>query len=268
MFLRLFSVELTRLFRRWMPWLILAASAFYTGLGMQNYYTSNRLQLLSGETPMPGLSFDLATSLDLLPLVLLPLLVILAASMMGSDYAQRTNQLWLTRVSRQCSLLAKFALLALVALGMQALTLLASGAVAWYYRANVFGGFSAANVNYSAVLLALLYMTLALMPYLALMLLITVASRSSFAGVIIGLGYTQFVELILTAVLHGRPWMAWYPHNLAASVSYLLNGIGNRVVEAPAYYARPLDAVYALMLYTLLFLSAAVWLYRRQDVGG
>jgi len=39
-------------------------------------------------------------------------------------------------------------------------------------------------------------------------------------------------------------------------------------VETDKYLLPPAPAFAAALLYTLLFLIAALWLYRRQDLGG
>ncbi|RPJ44471.1 MAG: hypothetical protein EHM21_10215 [Chloroflexi bacterium] len=268
MFFQLCSIETTRLLRRWLPWVTASACVFFSGLSLHNFYSSNRAQLMSGEAKIPGLSFDLATALDVAPLVSLPFLVLLAANLMGNDYTQRTNQHWLARAPRHTGLLAKFAVLTGFTFLLQILILLAGGGVGWYYKALTFNAFSLANVNNLAILAAPFYMTLASLPYLALALLIAVITRSTFAAAAIGLAYTEFVEILLTTIFHGQKWMMWHPRSLATSVTYLLNGIGNRVVEFPDYLAQPDAAMPVLFVYTLVFLLAAVWLYRRQDVGG
>lgn len=268
MFLRLLSIETTRLTRRALPWVALAACALYIGASMQNHYANFQADLLNAGQKMPGFSFDLATSLDQAMFILLPFLVLIAANMIGNDYTQRTNQHWLMRAPRHTGLLAKFFILVGFTFVIQVLTLLVGGSVGWYYKTYVFGAFSLANVNALAVLAAPFYLTLAAMPYLALILLFTVIARSTLTGAIIGLGVTQFIDILVTSFLFGRPWMMWHPHNLYVSVTYLLNRIGNKVVAPPEYLAQPQAALIALLVYTLVFLAAAVWLYRRQDVGG
>jgi hypothetical protein len=269
MFIKLFSIEWTRLTRRSLFWISLAVCAVFTWLGLENFYTLNQSQLLSGTLKMPGFSFDLANSLDQVFLVALPFLVIISAVMLGNDYSQRTNQHWLMRASRPTSLLAKFALLALFALLVNILTVLVGGATGWYYKTFIYQTFSLANVNWPAALAAPFYMTLTSLPYLALMLLITVATRSAFAGAAIGLGYTQFVELLMGGIFYGMHWTKWMPRSLYLSATYLLNSIGNRTVTwRPEYVLAPIPAFITAALYTLIFLAAALWLYRRQDLGG
>src|SRR5512140_2851738 len=113
MFLPLLSIEWTRLSRRGFLWFTLAACPLYAGLSLANFYNLNQTALRDGTLKMPGLSFDLANSLDQL-LIAMPLLLILAAAVMGSDYSERTNQRWLIHASRASSLLAKLTVLAFV----------------------------------------------------------------------------------------------------------------------------------------------------------
>lgn len=268
MFLRLFSMEWTRLTRRSILWLALVCCSLFIWLSLQNFYQTNRLSLLDGSLNMPGVSFDLANSLDQLLLPALPFLVIITALVLGNDYSQRTNQHWLMRVSRPSSLLAKFCLLAFVVFGLQISTLLVGGLTGWYYKTFTYGAYTLQNVNWMAVLSAVVYMTLVTLPYVALMLLITVATRSAFAGIAIGLGYTQFIELLLSSVLYGRSGAEWMMRNLYLSVTFLLNSIGNRMVSAPEQLLPPPVAIAVAVIYTIVFLILAVWIYRRQDLGG
>jgi hypothetical protein len=268
MFLSLFSIEWTRLFRRTLLWLTLVACGLFTWLSLENFYTLNRVQLFDGSLKMPGIAFDLANSLDQLLLVELPFLVILAAVMAGNDYSQRTNQHWLTKGSHSSSLLAKFGLLALVMFLVQILALVVGGGTGWYYKAFTYRAELVLNVNWMATIIAALYMTLVTLPYIALTLLITVVARSTLAGAVLGLGYTQFIEVLLTGLFFGASWSKWMMRNLHLSATYLLNSIGNKTVETPAALLAPLPALVTAALYTLIFLLLALWQYRRQDLGG
>jgi hypothetical protein len=268
MLFKLISIEWTRLSRRALFWLTLAACALFIGLSLENFYTLNQAQILDGSTKLPGVSYDLANSLDQLLIVALPFLVILGGLMMGNDYSQRANQHWLMRASRPSSLLAKFAMLAIFTFGLQIFILLVGGLIGFYYKTFVYHSFSFANVNGLATLAAPFYMTLVTLPYLALMLLVTVATRSTFAAIAIGLGYTQFVEFILSGFFYSANWAKWMPRGLYLSGTYLLNSIGNRVVNSPANLFAPGPAFIFAAIYTLVLLFLAIWLYRRQDLGG
>ncbi len=266
MFFHMLSVEFTRLTRRTLFWLTLATCALYTGLSLANFYTLNRPQLISGDLKMPGVSFDLANSLDQL-LVGIPFLVVIAANMMGNDYSQRTNQQWLMRVPRSTSLLAKLTLLALLTIAIQFVVLVVGGLVGFYYKQYVYGAPDSLNVNWLATAAAPFYMPLVNLPYLALALLLAVGIRSTFFSAIVGLGYTQVLEYLLVG-FSKADWTRWLFTNVHFSASFLLNSIGNRTVVPPARILAPTPALFTAAAYTLVLAALALWLYRRQDVGG
>ena len=268
MFIKLFSIEWTRLTRNALFWVTLAACALFIGFGQQNFYTADVAGLTTGTLKMPSFSFDIANSLDPLIIVALPFLVLIGALMMGNDYSQRTNQHWLMRASHSSSLLAKFAVLITFTFLLQVLAMLVGGLLGWYFKTFIYHTFSTVNFNWFAALAAPFYMTLSSLPYLALMLLVTVATRSTFAGIVIGLGYTQIVDLLLGSIFFGAGWIKWTPRALYLGSTYLLNSIGNRAVATPEYLLAPAPAFAAAVIYTIIFLIAAVWLYRRQDLGG
>ena len=188
--------------------------------------------------------------------------------MFGNDYSQRTNQHWLMRSSRTSSLLAKFSLLAVTIFLLQWITLLVGGLTGWYFKTFTYSAYTLANVNWLAVLSATLYMTLVTLPYAALMLLLTVVTRSAFASIAIGLGYTQFIELLMTSFFYGAGWSKWMMRNVYLSATFLLNSIGDKSVDVPSALLQPVPAFVTAAVYTLTFLSLAIWLYRRQDIGG
>ncbi len=267
MFLKLLSIEWTRLSRRALLWVTLAICGLYIGLSLANFYKTNQAELLDGALKMPGVSFDLANSLDQL-LIAIPFLIIIAGNMMGNDYSQRTNQHWLTRAPRHSSLLAKLTLLTLLTVAIQFLTLIVGWAVGSYYKTYIYHGPDHLNINWIATLAVPFYMTLVNLPYIALTLMFAVVLRSTFASVILGLGYTQILEFLFAGIFYGKPWTKWLFTNLHFSASFLLNSIGNRVTEIPTSILKPMPALVTATIYTLILLVFATWFYRRQDVGG
>jgi hypothetical protein len=267
MFFKLLSIEWTRLSRRPLLWITLLICCLYIGLSLSNFYKTNQTELLNGSLKMPGVSFDLANSLDQL-LIAIPFLIIIAGNMMGNDYSQRTNQHWLMRTPRHSSLLAKFTLLTMLTIVIQVLTLIVGWAVGFYYKTYVYQVPNGLNINWIATLAAPFYMTLVNLPYIALTLIFAVALRSTFVSIVLGLGYTQILEFLLAGIFHGAGWTKWLFTNLHFSASFLLNSIGNRVTEIPAHILAPSPALVTSTIYTLIFLLLTIWLYRRQDVGG
>ena len=266
MFFQLLSIEWTRLSHRALLWLTLAACALYTGLSLANFYVQNRPELTSGALKMPGASFDLANSLDQM-LIAIPFLVIIASNVMGNDYSQHTNQQWLTRVSRSSSVLAKATMLTIVTVGIQVITLIVGGLVGLYFKHSMYGVSDVVNINWAATAAAPLYMTLVNLPYLALTLALAVGLRSTFFSAVVGLGYAQVLDFMLTGIFHGAGWTKWLLTNVHFSASFLLNWIGNRAVTLPEHILSPIPALITAAAYTTLFLAVAVWLYRRQDLS-
>src|SRR5512138_1095663 len=267
MFFKLLSIEWTRLSRRPLLWVTLAVTILYMSLALANFYKTSQVELLDGTLKMPGIAFDLANALDQLTIVI-PLLVIIAGNLMGNDYSQRTNQHWLRRAPRHSSLVAKFSILTALTLFIQILTLVIGWAVGYYYKTYVYHVPDVNNVNWLATLAAPFYMTLVNLPYLALTLLITVVVRSTFFSIVLGLGYTQILELMLVGIFYGKPWTKWLFTNLHFSASFLLNDIGSRVPKLPEHILAPAPALLVATLYTMIFMILAIWFYRRQDVGG
>ena len=267
MFFKLITIEWTRLSRRALLWVTLLICGLYTGLSLANFYKTNQTQLLNGTLKMPGLSFDLANSLDQL-LIAVPFLIIITGNLMGNDYSQRTDQHWLMRATRHSSLLAKFTLLIGLTIAIQFLTMVIGWGVGFYYKTYIYQVPDALNVDWAATLAAPFYMTLVNLPYIALTLLLAVTLRSTFMSIIVGLGYTHLLEFLFAGIFHGAGWTKWLFTNVHFSASFLLNSIGNRVAKLPGSVLAPGPALFTSAAYTLIFCLLAIWLYRRQDVGG
>ncbi|MGE5072995.1 MAG: ABC transporter permease [Anaerolineae bacterium] len=265
LFFRLLSVEWVRISRRPLLWITVVGSASYPALSLGNFYSLNRDRLLSGALKMPGASFDLANSLDQL-VVAIPLLIILSGMGIGDDFGQHTNRLWLIRSPRASSLLAKLLVLSAVTVAIQVLALLAGGALGLYYKTYVYRMADVLNVDWLAVLSAVGYMTLVNLPYLALALAVGVWLRSTFFGILGTLGYSLFVETLLTAIFFNAGWVRWLITNVHFSASYLLNLIGGRSVEAPSRLLAPHLALALAAAYTVALLAVAILIYRRQDI--
>jgi hypothetical protein len=248
-------------------WITLLICSLYTGLSLTNFYKTNRLELLDGSLKMPGISFDLANSLDQL-LIAIPFLIMIAGSRIGSDYSQRTNCHWLMRASRSSSLLSKFSLLVLITIAIQIITLVMGWAVGFYFKSFVYHVPNVMNINWLAIVAAPLYMTLVVLPYMALTLVVAVLLRSTFWSIVITLVYTQILEFLFAGLFHGSAWTRWLFTNVHFSASFLLNSIGDRAAQVPTNILSPGPALLTAAAYTFSFILFAIWLYRRQDLAG
>lgn len=268
MFPALVFIEWTRLFRRWLPWIAMALSALFVGLSLHNFYVLSAENAADGTFKMPGLSFDLATSLDQSFTIGALFIIMIGAALMGDDYAQRTNQHWLLRGSRGSSVLAKFVVLALTILILNVVTLAAGAAFGLGYKAWLTGSASVAGVNLAEAAWALIYLTVVVLPYAALMLLLALVTRSTFVSAAIGFAYVLVAENLVGAVFYQAAWIRWLPRNLYFSATYLLNHIGNKTVPVPDHLFEPYTACLVALGYTVALLALAIGVYRRQDVGG
>jgi ABC-2 family transporter protein len=268
MFAKMLSVEWTRLSRRAIMWIALALSVLYIGLNQTNFYTANKERLLSGDERLPGFSFDLATPLDQVDFTVVPFLIIIAGSMMGSDYQQRTNQHWLMRLPRWTSVLAKFSLLVVWVYIIHVLALLTGGLIGFGFKQFMYDAFTASNVNWAMVILGPSYMTLVTLPYIALAILLATVTRSTWLSVALGLGYTVVMETLLASIFYEAGWTKWLLTNVHESTTYLLNSMGNLSKAPPAWSLNSVTAIVVAVAYTVCMLVAAIIVLRQQDVGG
>ncbi len=148
------------------------------------------------------------------------------------------------------------------------MTLVIGWAVGLYYKTYIYQVPNLLNVDWAATFAAPFYMTLVNLPYIALTLLLAVVLRSTFMSVVVGLGYTQLLEFLFAGIFHGAGWTKWLFTNLHFSASFLLNSIGNRATKLPGVILPPGPALLTSAAYTLILGILAIWLYRRQDVGG
>lgn len=268
MLLRLLSIESTRMSRRWLPWIALGLCVAYTGLNQYSFYAANELDILSGVLELPALSFDLANPLNQVLPVVLPFIVIAGAALMGDDFAQHTNQHWLIRAPRSRSILAKFTLLTLLILCLHALTAVAGAALGLALKHHLYGTAGLLGINIAEALWAPVNMTIVMLPYAALMLVLALLTRSTVVSSALGFIYALLVETLVGRYFHDALWVSWLPRNLYLSATFRLNAIANQVVAVPAGAHDPLTAVAIAALYTAFLVALAIWIYRRQDVGG
>ncbi len=264
----LFVIESIRLFRRWLPWAGILLTTAFVSLSLHNDYVANAADVGSGAMALPGLSFDLATSLEQSLYVMLPFTIITGAALMGEDYAERTNQHWLIRASRGASVLAKALVLTAVILLFFTVALTTGGIVGLGLKTWLYGSASLAGVNAVEFALVVVYLTFVTLPYAALVLLLALITRSTFVGAAIAFGYSLVLESLVSSIFWDAPWTRWLPRSLLLSTTYLLDRIGNPNVAAPATLHEPLMACAIAAGYAAILLGLAIWIYRRQDVGG
>ncbi len=274
--LSLLSSELFRLVKRPMPWVMLLVVA----IGVALLYGALWAVLETAASPgdardlgdnlrvgaTPGLGLGLVSTLATI------LVVILTSSTIGAEYGWGTIRTLLPRASGRMPLAtAKFITIILflmvlvafgylVSLGMSALVTTAAGlnsglgaGFVWHSLASV------GRVAYTIV------------PYAALSFMVALWSRSSAAGISVGLAIYLLEDLVLAIIGLAGDAVNWLPDLLLSdNVSAIL--ALNNVEESgfggvnPASGPDPWQAAGTLALWTALFLAIALFIFHRRDV--
>ena len=190
------------------------------------------------------------------------LVMVLAASAMGAEYAWGTLRTTITKGSGRWQLItAKFLTMllasagALVALG--AITAAAS-LLAHVIPPSEEGGVADAGewLGVATTFARTLY---GLAPFIALATFLAVFSSSTAVGVAVGLGY-YFGELILRGILGG--FFDWFRH---VSPYLLGEASGDWASQGFSDGVRPFLVVLA---YAVVLVAATVYIFQKRDIGG
>ena len=202
------------------------------------------------------------------------LIMILAASVMGSEYGWGTLRNVLTRGTGRWQLLSA-KLLLLLRLCSDMLIVIAVFAVFSSLAAAVIppdetGGLADSG-KWLDIVTAYLKIVYSLVPFIALSVFFTVLTSSTAVGVAVSIGY-YFVETILSPVLNLNDTLANVNDylliasvNIWTAVSFIeveVNGVsGGQSSDA-------LRAFLVILVYTAVLLAASFWLFMRRDIAG
>jgi ABC-type transport system involved in multi-copper enzyme maturation permease subunit len=205
------------------------------------------------------------------------LIVVLVGAITAQEYTWRTLQLWLSRgVPRSTFLAAKFVALLLPALLLVMVPLLVGGVTTAVFSQILLGHVPVEAVDWGHLALLTLATAYSLLPYAGLAFLLAVATRSTIVAVGGGLAYVLLLEGITVQMLAfaggalaevGR----YLPAGLAQGLLALQGGMTVEVdgQMAPAVqYLDPAWAAVGIALYSIVFVSLSIVIFRRQDLGG
>ena len=269
--------EWYKLRRRWMPWIMLGVLLVVSQLFVWVSYSVNRSEQ-SGDVyanfTLPG---SIPNVLGLAHSIGVILILILTASVLGTEYRWRTIRSILARgTGRWQYLTSKVVLLILLAGGalliVMAVTTVSSliaGALAGDAPAG-----SSASARWIDVPIAFGKAWFAFLPYIALAAFFTVLTTSSAAGMAISLVY-YYAESIVAAIFLN--FLTWFE----TAASYMLGRnvtawmkSGDDVVINPLIRASfgtfpgALHAFLVLVFYIVALGGLAIWLFRRRDLTG
>ncbi len=204
------------------------------------------------------------------------LIMILAASVMGSEYGWGTLRNVLTRGTGRWQLLSA-KLLLLLRLCSDVLIIMAVFAVVSSLIAAVIppdetGGLADSG-EWLDIVTGYLKIVYSLVPFIALSVFLTVLTSSTAVGVAVSIGY-YFVESILSPLLNLNDTLANVTDylliasvNTWTAVSFVEVEVSN---GGPAVEQTPeaFQAFLVILVYTAVLLAAAFWLFIRRDIAG
>ena len=282
-----FRMELTKVYRRWMTWVLLGILAvLVAGLYLALFAvlqaamadpagSAETVRALQGMLCWP-LSFSRLLGLTGGTGLAGLMLVVLAGAVTAQEYTWRTAHLWLSRgLPRAAFLVGKYAVLAVTALLLVLVALLVATPLTAWFTYQVTGSLSLADLDLAELGLSILRTALTILPYLGLTFLVAVLTRSTAAAIAVGLAYTLLVESIVVQLLGlaGGIWAdlaRFAPGSLAAAlmqtnerlVSFELGSGVNVGLPGPWLAAG------GIVLYAVAFLGLALWAFRRQNLTG
>ena len=266
-----------KLRKRRMPWVILALFSGYAQLGVWVNYVSYRSQ----RTPEAYASFTLPHSLVdsanvACSFLGIPLIIILTASVIGTEYQWGTIRpvlakgpgRWQYLTSKVLLLWLVVAVAVLIVMALTAVSSLIAGALA----GDAVEG-AAASARWVDVLIAFGKAVFGVLPYIALATFLTVLATSWAIGMGMSLGYYLVEYFVMMSCLALPKW-------IETVVSFVL-GINVQALLIAGYagaagdadisdilgrYPGAPHALLVLMLYILLFGGVALLIFRRRDV--
>ena len=203
------------------------------------------------------------------------LLIILAASHVGSEYGWGTLRPALTRGAGRWQFVAS-KLLLILAMSIAATVVIAIATVAASALAAVIPpdetGILVEQGDWSEVFVHWSKAIFALAPYIGLGVCLAVLTQSAAAGIAIALGY-YVIELIVAPILNVTSWGREIADFLlgnnvsewieSAAVTVEINGASSAADQPEA-----IQAFVVILGYTLIFCAAAFWVFLRRDVAG
>ena len=199
------------------------------------------------------------------------LVMVLAASTVGTEYGWGTLRTVLVRgVGRWQLLASKTLLLGLMCVGVSLVVSLVTGVGSLIASLTFDDGGLAGSGEWSVAAITFGKVIYMFMPYIALAILFTVLTSSSGIGISIGVGY-YVVESIVVGILINFDWFERVSNFvLGHAASGWLSADGSVRFGPPDVGTLP-DALHAALVmlgYTVILGGLAFWLFQRKDVAG
>lgn len=281
MFWNLFLVEQSKLFRRRFFRLEVAILALLTVivhaglivfLHRPEAAASGAVQFQGSIPDTPHQLLIMVTGLFTGGANLMGLLIIsFVAAFVAQEYTWRTVHLWLSRgVSRRRYLLAKASTVLLALLILLITPLVVSIPFVFYTVPQAGGVLSMAPGDLQIVATTIARALFVLLPYAALALFLSVATRSPLAAGGTAMGISVIAEPLLNLAgalnTQVRAVLAFLPRNLAQIV---MNASAPQLAQqgsAEGALLSPATATVTIGAWVVVFLALTFWQFRRQDI--
>ena len=202
------------------------------------------------------------------------LIMVLAASVMGSEYGWGTLRNVLTRGTGRWQLLSA-KLLLLLRLCSDVLIILALFAVISSFIAGVIPpsetGELADPGEWLDIVVEYLKIVYSLLPFIALSVFLTVLTSSTAVGIAVSIGY-YLVEAILSPILNLNDTLSNVTDYLLVASVNTWNAAPLVEVEVSSVSGEQssdaLQAFLVILVYTAVLLAVSFWLFMRRDIAG
>ena len=267
--------EWYKLRRRWMPWVLLCvvAALSQTSLwgSVSGTFGSETEEAVRGAEGTHLLFPNSVVGGLLVAQVYgIVLIMILAASLLGTEYGWGTLRTVLTRGTRRWPFLAS-KLLLLALLGTAALVV---GAAGWVIGSAIAlltlgdGAWMAESPDWIEAVKWSGKAVFGLIPYIALAAFFAVLTSSSGAAIGISLGY-YLIESILVGVLFNFGWFERVAEFLIGPAGYgWMQLPGGMTFSYPAELPDADQSFVVLLGYIVILGGLTFWLFQRRDVAG
>jgi len=270
--------EWYKLRRRWLPWIMLGVLLVVSQLFVWVSYSVNRSEQ-SGDIyanfTLPG---SIPNVLGLAHSIGVFLVVILTASVLGTEYRWRTIRSILARGTGRWQYLASKIVLLILLAGGALLIVMAVTAVSSLI-AGALAGDAPAGSSDSArwidVPIAFGKAWFSFLPYMALATFFTVLTTSSAAGMAISLVYYYAESIVVAICLNLFTWFETVAsYLLGRNAAALMRSGDDTMVMNFAIgggfgsFPSALHAFLVLTIYILALGGLAIWLFRQRDLTG
>jgi ABC-2 type transport system permease protein len=289
MFLKLYSIETTKIMRRSILWVemglmaillivinIFMYSAVQRNLAAQPNMPPQVIEQIRSQLVWPGglmnsLGFSSSGGLGGL------LVIVLVGAITAQEYTWRAFHLLLSRGTPRLTVLsAKFAALVVPILLIVLTPLVVGGMITAVFSLQMDGSLNLDQLNVVQLFYSICRTAYTLLPYAGLAFLLAVVTRSAAAAIGMGIAYSLLVEGIFVQLLNllgepfSRVWV-YLPTGLNNAILTLNEatirmGVGRGSGMQENALLDPIHAAIGIAIWTIAIIGLAVIIFKRQDL--